>query len=87
MLVVFDDARARMLLREMSIWMHGYCSALGDDAPFTGEHLLAFTAGDGALHQRILAKEVQQREDEIVQAVVPPPVPPDFFAESAKGLS
>lgn len=54
---MFDDAKARVLLREMSIWMHGYCSALGDDAPFTGEHLLAFTAGDGALHHRIQARE------------------------------
>jgi hypothetical protein len=74
--MVFDDAKARVLLREMSIWMHGYCSALGDDAPFTGEHLLAFTAGDGALHHRIQEKE---REAALVEE--PPPASSQVSAD------
>jgi hypothetical protein len=78
---MFDDAKARVLLREMSIWMHGYCSALGDDAPFTDEHLLAFTAGDGALLNRIQFREELDKQKEQEAATVPPPVGPTIVLQ------
>lgn len=53
---MYNDVTARLLLREVSIWLNGYCTALGDDAPFGVDHLTSFIAADGALHERITRK-------------------------------
>lgn len=65
---MMDPNDARQMLKQVYIWLHGYCAAKGDAAPFPPNYFGAFELADD-----LLDAEHRRNMEAIMKAAHPSP--------------